>query len=111
MKVQNDELNKNFKEINAQIDNALQDLSNKITKNLENTEKQIKTRIKEKKLFIMKSNNIKDIPNLQLRLAPQININCIINPVLFCLANLEIITEFILSEEKKRNFLKICWYK
>ena len=106
MKVQNDELNKNFKEINAQIDNALQDLSNKITKNLENTEKQIKTRIKEKKLFIMKLNNIKDIPNLQLRLAPQININCIINPVLFCLANLEIITEFILSEEKKEIFSK-----
>ena len=46
MKVQNDELNKNFNEINAQIDNALQDLSNKITKNLENAEKQIKSRIK-----------------------------------------------------------------
>ena len=44
MKVQNDELNKNFKEINAQIDNALQDLSNKITKSLENTEKQISYR-------------------------------------------------------------------
>ena len=27
--------------------------------------------------------------------------NCIINPILFCMANLDIITEFILSDEKQ----------
>ena len=86
---------------NKQIEKQLEILSTKIIKRLESEKNQIIKKAKEKKIFYIKLGEKRDIPNIKMRLDSQPNMNYLINPILFCLANLEIITEFILSDEKK----------
>ena len=101
--------------INKQIDEQLEKLSKKITDKIELEKQKLKNKIKEKKLLHIKIGKLREIPNIKVRLDLQPNTNYIINPILFCFANLEIFTEFILSEEKneildqypdKKNFIR-----
>ena len=104
---EDDELNKKLEEINKQIEQAFKNLSDKIDKKLEKTHNLIIKRIESQHGLKRKINDIREIPNIPLRFVKEAYINSIINHIFFCLANLEIITEFILSEEKKEILAKL----
>ena len=78
---------------NEKIEEQIQKIKDKIEIKL----------VLEKEEIIKKANKLgkkREIPNIKLR-GLQPDMNSIINPILFCMANLDIITEFILSDEKQ----------
>ena len=85
---------------NKQIEEQLQKIKKNIEKKLELEKKQILEKIKERKIFYDKLGKKRNIPNIKLRGLPS-GMNSLINPILFCLANLDIIAEFILSDKKQ----------
>ena len=85
---------------NKQIEEQLQKIKKNIEKKLELEKKQILEKIKERKIFYDKLDKKRNIPNIKLRGLPS-GMNSLINPILFCLANLDIIAEFILSDKKQ----------
>ena len=89
-----------------EINDIFKNMSKNISKKIESSKKEISERMIEKKNFLKKLKNIRDIPNIRIRFNSEINLNYIINPILFCLANLEIFNEFILSEKKQEIFSK-----
>ena len=86
--------------INEKIEKQLQKLQDKIEIKLVLEKEEIIKKAKEKKKFYIKLGKKREIPNIKLR-GLQPDMNCIINPILFCLANLDIIAEFILSDKKQ----------
>ena len=89
-----------------EINDIFKNMSKNISKKIESSKKEISERMIEKKNFLKKLKDIRDIPNIRIRFNSEINLNYIINPILFCLANLEIFNEFILSEKKQEIFSK-----
>ena len=89
-----------------EIKDIFKNMSKNISKKIESSKKEISERMIEKKNFLKKLKDIRDIPNIRIRFNSEINLNYIINPILFCLANLEIFNEFILSEKKQEIFSK-----
>lgn len=85
---------------NKQIEEQLQKIKKNIEKKLELEKKQILEKIKERKIFYDILDKKRNIPNIKLRGLPS-GMNSLINPILFCLANLDIIAEFILSDKKQ----------
>ena len=86
--------------INEKIEKQLQKLKDKIEIKLILEKEEIIKKAKERKKFYIKLGKKREIPNIKLR-GLQPDMNCIINPILFCLANLDIIAEFILSDKKQ----------
>ena len=91
--------------INEKIEKQLQKLQDKIEIKLVLEKEEIIKKAKERKIFYIKLGKKREIPNIKLR-GLQPDMNCIINPILFCLANLDIIAEFILSDKKQEIFDK-----
>ena len=89
-----------------EINDIFKNMSKNISKKIESSKKEISERMIEKKNFLKKLKDIRGIPNIRIRFNSEINLNYIINPILFCLANLEIFNEFILSEKKQEIFSK-----
>ena len=89
-----------------EIKDIFKNMSKNISKKIESSKKEISERMIEKKNFLKKLKDIRGIPNIRIRFNSEINLNYIINPILFCLANLEIFNEFILSEKKQEIFSK-----
>ena len=89
-----------------EINDIFTNMSKNISKKIESSKKEISERLIEKKNFLKKLKDIRGIPNIRIRFNSEINLNYIINPILFCLANLEIFNEFILSEKKQEIFSK-----
>ena len=89
-----------------EINDIFKNMSKNVSKKIESSKKEISERMIEKKNFLKKLKDIRDIPNIRIRFNSEINLNYIINPILFCLANLEIFNEFILSEKKQEIFSK-----
>jgi hypothetical protein len=81
-------------------------MSKNISKKIESVKKEISQNMIEKQIFLKKLNTIRETPNIRIRLNSQLDTNYIINPILFCLANLEIFNEFILSEKKQEVLSK-----
>ena len=86
--------------INEKIEKQLQKLQDKIEIKLVLEKEEIIKKAKERKKLYIKLGKKREIPNIKLR-GLQPDMNSIINPILFCMANLDIITEFILSDEKQ----------
>ena len=89
-----------------EVNDIFKNMSKNISKKIESSKKEISERMIEKKNFLKKLKDIRGIPNIRIRFNSEINLNYIINPILFCLANLEIFNEFILSEKKQEIFSK-----
>ena len=89
-----------------EINDIFKNMSKNISQKIESSKKEISERMIEKKNFLKKLKDIRGIPNIRIRFNSEINLNYIINPILFCLANLEIFNEFILSEKKQEIFSK-----
>ena len=85
---------------NEKIEEQIQKLKDKIEIKLVLEKEEIIKKAKERKIFYIKLGKKREIPNIKLR-GLQPDMNCIINPILFCLANLDIIAEFILSDKKQ----------
>ena len=102
MKYADDENEDDENEINVIFKN----MSKNISKKIESVKKEISQNMIEKQIFLKKLNTIRETPNIRIRLNSQLDTNYIINPILFCLANLEIFNEFILSEKKQEVLSK-----
>ena len=102
MKYADDENEDDENEINVIFKN----MSKNISKKIESFKKEISQNMIEKQIFLKKLNTIRETPNIRIRLNSQLDTNYIINPILFCLANLEIFNEFILSEKKQEVLSK-----
>ena len=89
-----------------EIDSIFKNMSKNISKKIESVKKEISQNMIEKQIFLKKLNTIRETPNIRIRLNSQLDTNYIINPILFCLANLEIFNEFILSEKKQEVLSK-----
>ena len=109
MEDEQDELNQKLEQINKQIDENFDNLSNNVEIKLKTTLIQLKTNIIDKK-YLNKLKTIREIPKIDMipELIDSDNFNFIINPILFCLATLDIITEFSLKEtEDNKKILNI----
>ena len=109
MEDEQDELKQKLEQINKQIDEDFDNLSNNINIKLKTTLIQLKTNIIDKK-YLNKLKTIREIPKIDMcpELMDNGNFNFIINPILFCLATLDIITEFSLKEtEDNKKILNI----
>ena len=107
MEDNNYQLKQQLEEINRKILEDLQATTNKINQKINITKEELKKCVKNKKNYynaIMKS---RKVPKLDLNFAPNQNINYIINLVLFCLANLELIFNICNEEEKKEILIRI----
>ena len=101
-----------------EIDSIFKNMSKNISKKIESVKKEISQKMIEKQIFLKKLDTIRETPNIRIRLDPQLEKNYIINPILFCLANLEIFNEFILSEKKQevlskfqgQNYLTVIFF-
>ena len=85
---------------NEKIEEQIQKIKDKIEIKLVLEKEEIIKKAKERKKFYIKLGKKREIPNIKLR-GLQPDMNSIINPILFCMANLDIITEFNLSDEKQ----------
>ena len=109
MEDEQDELKQKLEQINKQIDEDFDNYSNNLNIKLETTLIQLKTNIIDKK-YLNKLKTIREIPKIDMipELIDSGNFNFIINPILFCLATLDIITEFSLKEtEDNKKILNI----
>ena len=109
MEDEQDELKQKLEQINKQIDEDFDNYSNNLNIKLETTLIQLKANIIDKK-YLNKLKTIREIPKIDMipELIDSGNFNFIINPILFCLATLDIITEFSLKEtEDNKKILNI----
>ena len=109
MEDEQDELKQILEQINNQIDEGLENLLNNQNIKLKEVSIQIKTKICDKN-YLNKLKTIREIPKIDMcpELMDNDNFNFIINPILFCLATLDIITEFSLKEtEDNKKILNI----
>ena len=101
----NNEIKQKLENINEKIRESLDNISNEVGKNIEAAKQQIKSRVKQKHNFNKILKAYREIPNIQMLPNIQDNFNYIINPILFSLANLEIITQFCLLDDQERKEL------
>ena len=101
MEDKNDELNKKLLLFNKELDEALQNVSNNISQIILNSKNEIKERIEEKKELYKQLIDSRKVPIFKISQDSYVIDNYIINVVLFCLSNLEIITQFTLGKKKK----------
>ena len=102
MEAKDIQLNQKLEIINQQIDKAFQNLSNNINKKFETALGQIREKV-AKRNFVQRLKNIREIPNIPLipNLDGNEKFNYLINPIIFCLANLEVIVELSFGERKE----------
>ena len=103
--IDDNEIRKKLENINEKIKESLTNISKEVGKNIEEAKQQIKNRVKQKHNFNKILKEHREIPNIQMMPNLENNFNYILNPVLFCLANLEIITQFSLLDDQERKEL------
>ena len=103
--IDDNEIRKKLENINEKIKESLTNISKEVGKNIEEAKQQIKNRVKQKHNFNKILKEYREIPNIQMMPNLENNFNYILNPVLFCLANLEIITQFSLLDDQERKEL------
>ena len=99
------EIKQKLENINEKIRESLDHISNEVGKKIEAAKQQIKSRVKQKHNFNKILKDYREIPNIQMMPNTQDNFNYIINPILFSLANLEIISQFCLLDDQERKEL------
>ena len=101
------ELNQKLEDINQKMKEVLENSTKEISRKIDIAKQEIKKRIKEKQNFIKQLKEYREIPKISMIDNSEEVLNNIINPILFCLANLEVITEFTLENtNEKRELLK-----
>ena len=101
------ELNQKLEDINQKMKEVLENSTKEISRKIDIAKQEIKKRINEKQNFIKKLKEFREIPKIHMVINSEEVLNNIINPILFCLANLEVITEFTLENtNEKRELLK-----
>ena len=100
-------LKQRLEDINRKMVEDIKAATDKINQKINLTKEELKKCIEKKKNYYKEINNLRKIPHLQVDFSPNQDINYIINPVLVCLANLEVIFKFCFGDEKQKILIKI----
>lgn len=100
-------LKQRLEDINRKMVEDIKAATDKINQKINLTKEELKKCIENTKNYYKEINNLRKIPHLQVDFSPKQDINYIINPVLVCLANLEIIFKFCFGDEEKKILIKI----
>ena len=99
------ELNQKLEDINQKMKEVLENSTKEISRKIDIAKQEIKKRINEKQNFIKQLKEYREIPKISMIDNSEEVLNSIINPILFCLANLEVITEFTLEKTNEKGEL------
>ena len=107
MEDNNYQLNQQLEEINRIMLEDIKAVTDKINQKINTTKEELKKCIDDKKDYYKLINDLSKLPHLQTNFSPNQDINYIINPVLVCLANLEVIFKFCKGKERKEVLIRI----
>ena len=107
MEDNNYQLNQQLEEINRIMLEDIKAVTDKINQKINTTKEELKKCIDDKKDYYKLINDLSKLPHLQTDFSPNQDINYIINPVLVCLANLEVIFKFCKGKERKEVLIRI----